>query len=268
VSEPAVLGARHPEVKRLRALLRDRSARDAERTFVLEGPNVIDGALDRGVALHAVYLGYGARAAFGRIVERVRNLDVPVVELKEGVLEKVGTTRTPQPVLAVAEHVTRPIGALRPDGLVLVAVGIADPGNLGTLLRSAEAAGAAGVVCTSNSVDVHNPKTVRSSAGALFGVTVVEEDDPMAVLATLGAGGRRRYATRAGAPMTYDAADLAHPCAVLLGNEAHGLDPVLTRAVDAVFSIPMAGVAESLNVAMAGTVVAFEAERQRRASSG
>ena len=68
--------------------------------------------------------------------------------------------------------------------------------------------------------------------------------------------------------MTYDAADLAHPCAVLLGNEAHGLDPVLTRAVDAVFSIPMAGVAESLNVAMAGTVVAFEAERQRRASSG
>ena len=104
-----MLGTRHPEVKRLRALLRDRSARDAERTFVLEGPNVIDGALDRGVALHAVYLGYGARAAFGRIVERVRDLDVPVVELKEGVLEKVGTTRTPQPVLAVAGHVTRPI---------------------------------------------------------------------------------------------------------------------------------------------------------------
>jgi RNA methyltransferase, TrmH family len=267
VSEPAVLGARHPEVKRLRALLRDRSARDAERAFVLEGPNVIGGALDRGVELHAVYLGYGARAAFGSIVERVRAHDVPVVELKEGVLEKVGTTRTPQPVLAVAGHVTQPFGALRADGLVLVAVGVADPGNLGTLLRSAEASGAAGVVCTANSVDVHNPKTVRSSAGALFGVTVVEEDDPMAVLATLGAGGRRRYATRAGAPMTYDAADLARPCAVLLGNEAHGLDPALNRAVDAVFSIPMAGVAESLNVAMAGTVVAFEAERQRRAST-
>jgi len=263
VSEPATLGARHPEVKRLRALLRDRGARDAERAFVLEGPKVIQGALDRGVALHAVYLGYGARAAFGHIVEQAHGRGIPVVELKEGVLEKVGTTRTPQPVLAVAEHVTKPLDALSPGGLVLVAVAVSDPGNLGTLLRSAEAAGAVGVVCTANSVDVHNPKTVRSSAGALFGVTVVEENDPMVVLASLGAAGRRRYGTRAQAPMTYDKADLAGPVAVLLGNEAHGLDAAVSRAVDAVFSVPMAGAAESLNVAMVGTIVAFEAARQR-----
>jgi RNA methyltransferase, TrmH family len=260
-----VLGARHPDVRRLRALLRDRSARDAEHAFVLEGPNVVTGALDRDAALQAVYLGYGARDAFRPLVERVRDRGIPVVELKEGVLEKVGTTRTPQPVLAVAEHVTAPMDALGRDGLVFVAVGIGDPGNLGTLLRSAEAAGVAGVVCTANSVDVHNPKTVRSSAGALFGVTVVEDNDPMAVLATLGAGGRRRYATRAGAPTPYDTVDLVSPCAVLLGNEAHGLDPALGDAVDAVFSIPMAGESESLNVAMAGSIVAFEAARQRRA---
>lgn len=266
MSEPATLGARHPQVKRLRALLRDRSARDAERAFVLEGPNVVSGALDRGVALQAVYLGYGAPAAFGQLVEHARARGIPVIVLKEGVLEKIGTTRTPQPVLAVAEHVTQPIEALGPDGLVLVAVGVGDPGNLGTLLRSAEAAGAAGVVCTANSVDVHNPKTVRSSAGALFGVPVVEANDPMSVLATLGAAGRRRYATRAQAPMTYDRADLAGPCAVLLGNEAHGLDPVVTQAVDGVFSVPMAGAAESLNVAMVGAIVAFEADRQRRAA--
>jgi TrmH family RNA methyltransferase len=261
-----VLGARHPDVRRLRALLRDRSARDEEHAFVLEGPNVVTGALDRGAPLEAVYLGYGARDAFGPLVERVRDRGIPVVDLKEGVLEKVGTTRTPQPVLAVAGHVTRPLADLAADGLVLVAVGVADPGNLGTLLRSAEAAGGAGIVCTANSVDVHNPKTVRSSAGALFGVTVAEEDDPMAVLATLAAGGRRCYATRSGATTTYDAVDLAAPSAVLLGNEAHGLDPELDEAVDAVFSIPMEGVAESLNVAMAGTVVVFEAARQRRAA--
>jgi len=262
-----MLGARHPEVRRLRALLRDRTARDAERACVLEGPNVVAGALDRGARLQAVYLGYGARDAFRPLVEGVRRLGVPVAELKEGVLEKVGTTRTPQPVLAVAGHVTRPLDALRPDGLVLVAVGVADPGNLGTLLRSAEAAGAAGVVCTANSVDLHNPKTVRSSAGALFGVTVAEEDDPMAVVERLHAAGRRCYATKAGATASYDAVDLVQPCAVLLGNEAHGLAPELEGAVDAVFSIPMAGAAESLNVAMAGTVVAFEADRQRRAAS-
>ena len=234
---------------------------------MLEGPNVVAGALDRGAPLEAVYLGYGARDAFRALVERVRGRDIPVVDLKEGVLEKVGTTRTPQPVLAVAAHGTRPLADLRPDGLVLIAVGVADPGNLGTLLRSAEAAGAAGVVCTAKSVDVHNPKTVRSSAGALFGVTVAEEDDPMAVLATLAAAGRRRYATRSGAPTAYDAVDLARPSAVLLGNEAHGLDPALDEAVDGVFSIPMAGAADSLNVAMAGTLVAFEAARQRRAAN-
>ena len=266
MSEPTVLGARHPDVRRLRSLLRDRSARDAERVFVLEGPNVVDGALDRGAELHALYLGYGARPGFQRLLERVEALGVPVVELKEGVLEKVGTTRTPQPVLAVAANVTRPIGALAPDGLVLVAVGVADPGNLGTLLRSAEAAGAAGVVCTANSVDVHNPKTVRSSAGALFGVTVAEEGDPMAVLATLAAAGRRCYATRAHAARAYDSVDLVTPCAVVLGNEAHGLDPAIEDAVDDVVSIPMTGPAESLNVAMAGTLIAFEADRQRRAS--
>ncbi len=146
-----------------------------------------------------------------------------------------------------------------PTGLVIVAVGVADPGNLGTLLRSAEAAGAAGVVCTGsaggNSVDVHNPKTVRSSAGALFGVTVVEEVDPMFVLSSLAARGRRTYATRPGAVMPYDAVDFSVPCAVVLGNEAHGLSPEVRHAVDGVFSIPMSGRAESLNVAMAGTVV-------------
>jgi TrmH family RNA methyltransferase len=267
VSEPTVLGARHPDVKRLRALLRDRGARDETRAFVLEGPNVVAGALDRGAALHALYLGFGARHAFRGLVERAEAGGVPVFELKEGVLEKVGTTRTPQPVLAVARHVTRPLADLPATGLVLVVVGVADPGNLGTLLRSAEASGAAGVVCTAKSVDVHNPKTVRSSAGALFGVTVAEEDDPMAVLATFGAAGRRRYATRADATIAYDAVDLARPCAVLLGNEAHGLDAALDRAVDEVFSIPMAGAAESLNVAMTGTVIAFEADRQRRTAT-
>jgi TrmH family RNA methyltransferase len=267
VSEPTVLGARHPDVRRLRALLRDGSARDEERVFVLEGPNVVTGALDRGAALSAVYLGYGARHAFRPLVERLDRLGIPVVDLKEGVLEKVGTTRTPQPILAVAGHVTRPLADLGPGGFVLVAVGVSDPGNLGTLLRSAEAAGAAGVVCTGKSVDVHNPKTVRSSAGALFGVTVAEEGDPMAVLATFAAAGRRRYATRAGAPATYDAVDLVRPCAVLLGNEAHGLAPAIEAAVDAVISVPMAPAAESLNVAMTGTVIAFEADRQRRAAA-
>jgi TrmH family RNA methyltransferase len=142
--------------------------------------------------------------------------------------------------------------------LVLVAAGVADPGNLGTMLRSAEAAGAAGLVTTAGSVDPWNPKCVRAAAGALARVRVAPDVDPaelrhlgVTLVGTAAAGGRAY--TEPGA--------LAAPLALVLGSEAHGLPADVP--VDRVVSIPHAGRAESLNVAMAATVLAFEAARQR-----
>jgi TrmH family RNA methyltransferase len=140
----------------------------------------------------------------------------------------------------------------------VVAAGVADPGNVGTILRSAEAAGAGAVVLTEGTVDAFNPKVVRASAGALFHVPVVG-DVPAADLALLGvpllgavaAGGR-----------AYDEAPLDQPCALVLGSEAHGLPPGLR--LDGLVTIPHRGRAESLNVAMAATVLCFEAARRRR----
>jgi TrmH family RNA methyltransferase len=251
----------------LRALLRDRKARAAEGAFVLEGPRVVAGALDRGVHLEAAYLGPGATRAFGPLVERLHEARTPVTELREGVLEKLGSTRTPQPVLAVARYETSTLEALTPRGVALVAVGVSDPGNLGTIVRSAEAAGVDGVVTCGNSVDVHNPKVVRSSAGAIFGVAVAEADDPVEVLEALAAQGRRRLGTGPTGGQPYDEADLASPCAVVLGNEARGLVPGALAGLDGFLTIPMAAGAESLNVAMAATVLCFEAQRQRRKAS-
>jgi TrmH family RNA methyltransferase len=259
-----VLGPRNAEVRRLRALLRDRRARVTEGAFVLEGPRVVEGALDRGVTLEALYLGTGAATAFAPLVTRARDKGTRIAELKEGVLEKVGTTRTPQPVLAVASSVVRPLGLVDGDGTVLVAVGVADPGNLGTILRSAEAAGADAVVTCGNSVDAQNPKAVRSSAGAIFGVTVVEGDDPVEVLDSLAAAGRRCVGTRPAGGEPYDATDLATQCSIVVGNEAHGLAPEVHQRLDGYVSVPMTTAAESLNVAMAATVLLFEAARQRR----
>jgi TrmH family RNA methyltransferase len=255
------LGARNPQVRRLRALLRERRVRTDEGVFVLEGPRVVEGAIDRGVVLEALYLGTGAATAFAPLVERVRLTDTSVDELSEGVLEKVGTTRTPQPVLAIARRVARSLGPVDGDGTVLVAVDVNDPGNLGTIIRSAEAAGADAVVVCGNSVDVQNPKAVRSSAGAIFGVPVMEADDPMEVLAVLRAQERRCLATVPTGGEAYDEVDLATSCAVMVGNEARGLGPL---AVDGLVSIPMTSRSESLNVAMAATVLLFEAARQRR----
>ena len=257
------LGARHPRVQRLRALHRDRHARAAERAFVLEGPRLVTAALDRGASLEAVYLGYRARRAFGPLVARLERSGVPVLDLREGVLERVGVTRTPQPVLGVARVPAASLTELPRAGDVLVAVAVADPGNLGTIIRSAEAAGVAGVVVADDSVDPYNPKAVRASAGAVLGVPIVEVADAVAAVDTLGTTGRRRVGTAAHGGRPVGELDPATPVALVVGNEARGLDDALTASLDTVVTVPMHGAADSLNVAMAATVVLFDLDRRR-----
>jgi TrmH family RNA methyltransferase len=256
------LGARHADVQRLRALARDRHARHTEHAFLLEGPRLLDAALERGAPLEAVYLGYGARTAFTPLVDRAVAAGIPVRDLREGVLEKVGTTRTPQPVLAVAP-MPAPTAELPADGDILVAIDVADPGNLGTIIRSAEAAGAAAVVVTAGSVDPHNPKVVRSSAGAVLGIPIVEHDDATAALDALHDQGRRTVGTAATGGRAYDTLDVTTPIALVVGNEAHGLAPDVQARLDDVVTIPMHTIAESLNVAMAATVLLFDLDRRR-----
>jgi TrmH family RNA methyltransferase len=151
--------------------------------------------------------------------------------------------------------------------LSLVLVDVADPGNAGTLLRAGEASGAAAVLFCGASVDPCNPKCVRASAGALFHLPVASGGEAVAVLERLGGAGVRRLATvvRDGTP--YDEVDLTGPVALVLGSEAHGLPAGLEALVDERCTIPMVGRSESLNVAMAGAVLAFEALRQRREGS-
>lgn len=263
-----LIGGRHPLAHRLKVLLRDRAARRGEGAFVVEGPRAIEAALDRDAELEAVYFGPLAAVAFPALYERIHARSIDTFELREGVLEKVGTTVTPQPILAVAPlraHAIADFEGLALDRPVLVCVQVADPGNAGTMLRSAEAAGMAGVVFCGGSVDPYNPKVVRASAGAMFGVSVMEADDPVEVLEALGAQGRRRLAARVSGGRSYDTVDLTGPVALVFGNEARGLDRDLP--VDEVITIPMAGSLESINVAMAATILCFESGRQARGGS-
>ena len=249
----------------MRALVRDPRARRDAGAFVLEGPRVVASALDHRAIVDTVYLAPAAERAFAPLLDRVRAAGVRVADLKEGVLDRVGSTVTPQPIVAVAPMRTSPLGELAPDGFVVVLVSIQDPGNAGTLLRSAEGSGAAGVVFCGDSVDAHNPKVVRSSAGAIFGTSLVEGDDPVKVLETLGAAGRQRLGTTATGGVAPEMLDLTVPLAFVLGNEAQGLAPEIGDELDGTITIPLAvPKVESLNVAMAGTVLCFEAARQRR----
>ena len=232
---------------------------------------MIDAALERDAEIIGAYLGHGATRSFPGVTERLERAGVPVHQLKEGVLEKIGTTRTPQPLLAVARFASTSLAGLvagAADGFVLVAVDVADPGNLGTILRSAEAAGAAGVVVAGAGVDVRSPKVVRASAGAVFGVPIVEAPDAAGALAALADGGIRTLAAvvRGGADPTD--VDLSGGSAIVVGNEARGLAPELAGHIDGTVTIRMAGSAESLNVAMAATVLCFEAARQQAENEG
>jgi len=254
-------------VKRLRQLIGRRAVRDREGAFVIEGPTLVGDALDAGATLECLFVGAhgNLRARVPPVVARAAAAGIPAYDLAPGVLERVAGTVTPQPVLAVARALDVALDDLAGASLVLVCVDIRDPGNLGTALRSAEAAGVGGIICCGGTVDVYNPKCVRASAGSLFHVRIVARGEPVEVLGRLGGWGLRRLGARADRGTPYHRADLAAPTALVLGNEAHGLPPAAASAVDGWVTIPMAGRSESLNVGMAAAVLCFEAVRQRSA---
>lgn len=213
---------------------------------MVEGKSLIDQAITAGWHLEAQFVAPGGEAV---------PASAPVYELGPNVIERVASTEAPQPVLAV--FATRPT-SMPPDAqFVVVAHGVADPGNAGTIIRSAEAAGADAVVFTPGSVDRYNPKVVRSSAGSLFRIPVIDAD-----LSDLAGFGLKVLATSSHRGQVYTDLDLTGPTAVVVGNEAHGVPD--DAPVDGWITIPHAGAAESLNVAMAATVLAFEVARQRR----
>jgi TrmH family RNA methyltransferase len=267
------IAARNPEMQTLRRLLRRRSARSEAGRYVIEGPRLVIEALDAGVAVEAVYVPADAADAEGdggdlaALAARCRDAGLRPRAVAAGVIDQVATTQTPQPALAIAVTARHELGDLlvAPEPLVVMLCDVTDPGNAGTLVRVAEAAGASGVVvCGRGAVDMTNPKVVRAAAGSSFRLPVVVDIEPADVLAALRAAGVRCVATAMSGRDDYDRVDLRGSVALVLGNEAHGLGDDVISAVDAVVRIPMRGGVESLNVATAGAVVAFEAARQRR----
>lgn len=264
LSAPGALGAHHPELRRLRTLLRDASTRRSEGACVVEGPRVLDAALARDARVECVYVGIDARDDARAAAERARSCGVAVREVASGVIGRISDVRTSSGVLALVTHSRATPAALDAGDVWLVATQVGDPGNLGTLVRAAEAAGAAGFGVGTGSVDPYNPKAVRASAGGVFGIPVVE-DDVVAMLDRLGARGVTRLGAAAhdGVPLA-DAPLGGAAVAIVLGHETRGLGDV---PLDGRVTIPLAGHAESLNVAMAGTVLLFDAAR-RRGSGG
>ncbi len=259
-----VLGPKNPRVRALRRLATQRRERRVQGVALVEGPTLVAEALANPETIGRIREIYTEHSLDRRDHQRADDASIPVTMLEPGVLDKVLDTVSPQPVVAIVEIAVATLEMLGADRPVLVLLDVRDPGNLGTLIRTAEASGCVGIVLAGNCVDPTNPKVIRSSAGSWLRTTMVEHADIFDVIDTLSAGGRPVLA----AALTDDAiemwqADLAG-AAILLGNEAHGLPADVVARADAAVIIPFDGPTESLNVGVAGALLAFEALRQRR----
>jgi len=272
-ASPVVARSTHPAVAAARKLRRRRE-RGRSGLLLVEGPNALAEAVGH---LEQVFLADTASTFSRAVAERCREAGVPVITVTAAVLAVLADAETPQGVVGVARRPTTDLAtvAARSD-LVVVLDAVADPGNAGTVIRTADAAGADGVVLTSGSVDPTNAKAVRASAGSLFHLPVVDEVTAADVAAACRGAGLRLVAATPDATTSYTDLWYADPTAIVFGNEAHGLSDEMVTHADATVSVPMArparlgyrGHAESLNLATTAAVVLFEIVRQRNRGSG
>lgn len=261
--------ARTPRVVAARRLRRRRE-RDETGRFLAEGPQAIREALDRPGVVQELFGTLSALDRHTAIVAAAERAGVPVSPVTDDGLAALAETVVPQGLVAVCDRVDVPLStALRqPPRLVAVLVEIRDPGNAGTVLRTADAAGAEAVVFAGHAVDPYNGKCVRASAGSIFHLDVVRAKDPVAVIAALHDAGLAVLAATGHGETDLDdlidAGGLSRPTAWLFGSEAHGLPAALAAAADARVRVPLHGRAESLNLAAAAAVCLYASARALR----
>ena len=257
------LAASNPRVKAARRLAR-RSERSAERLFLADGPKAVEGAL--GVAGCVVEV-FATPAAALRYADLLAAAGEPTL-VDDRAMAALSDSVTPAGVVALCRFVDVDLadladGPARPR-LWAVCVDVRDPGNAGTVVRTADAAGADAVVLAGTSVDPYNPKAVRATVGSLFHLPVALEPDPAAAVAAARAAGLTVLAADGAGEVDLFEADLSGPTAWLFDNEAHGLEPGLAALADSRVAIPLLGRAESLNLSTAAAVCLYASARAHR----
>lgn len=265
-----ITSLQNPRVKQL-VKLRDRRPRDEAEVFLVEGYREIHRALEKGVRLQELY--FAPEWFLGEneptLLDRAQKAGARLFELSKPAFAKVAYRERPDGLLAVAPQWRLSLDDLNLSAtpFILVVEAIEKPGNLGTILRSADAAGVDALVVCDPVTDLFNPNVVRASTGVLFSVPTVIADSAT-VRAWLRERGIRSVVTTPAATNLYTDTDLRGPIAIVMGSEQYGLSKAWLDEADARVRIPMAGQADSLNVAMATIITLFEAVRQRGAADG
>ena len=254
---------------KLAASLAEKKHRDALGAYLIEGPNLVREALQQGVRIQFIFTGAGAlnqQQEIQDILSLAEDSDSAVCVLSEDCFAKIATSQTPQPIMAVAEKRTWQMrDVFSPGGNVLVLDRIQDPGNLGTLLRTAEATGFAGALIVKGGADPYGPKAVRAGAGCVFRFPLLLCESPAEALDILAEQRKQVWTADMEGTPCYDA-ELAQNVAIVIGNEGNGADALFKENSGRV-TVPMAGQTESLNAGIAAAVLMYESLRQRAARS-
>lgn len=258
-----IASASNPLVKEA-LKIKERKAGD-RYNFLIEGQHLLEMAIDAKVQIRQVFFTTHYKSRGGALLERISEKGCEFIETTEHILSKLSDTETPQGILAVISYKAYDLRGvpLRSNPLIVVCDGIQDPGNLGTIVRTSDAFGAEAVVLLPGTCDPLVPKVVRASAGSVFNLPVLSVEADI-LFEWLRAKAIRLIVTEARAPRTICESDLLKPLAFVFGNEATGVSEDVRKKGDMSLSIPMAGKAESLNVAASAAICLYEAVRQRK----
>lgn len=257
-----ITGLQNPMVKAA-AELKQKKYRQQQGLFLAEGLRTVEEAVRYG-AVQSIFYTAIEDDRTRAVLEEAAAKQIKLVCVSDKVLKKITDTETPQGIIAVCEMRSKRLDDFLASGkMLLVLDRVTDPGNIGTMLRTADAAGVGGLLLLQGCADIYAPKTVRASMGSLFHLPVLSGlSEELLVQAARKAGYELLVTCLDGADNLYKA-DLQGRLAFVMGNEANGVSPALLAAADKRVFIPMQGRAESLNVAMAAGIVMFEALRQK-----
>jgi len=263
---PKLTSTAHPKIKALLDIKR-RKDRDKHSPFIIEGPHLIETAINSDSQINDVLFSasFSSKESGQKFLRRLSKHTKNIFEVSEHVIARIADTETTQGIIAVSACRSLSLEDLRPgaEALIVVIDGVQDPGNLGAIIRTSDAVAADAVVLLPGTCDAFMQKTVRSTAGSIFNIPVIDSD-LQSFLKWLRLNKIKLAVTSLDTERTVFEEHLEGPLALVFGNEAHGVCKEIRSAADLLLKIPIYGHAESLNVASAAAVCLYEAVRQRR----
>jgi len=251
------------QVKQICAYLKSAKDRKADKVFICEGRKMFMEAPNDWIKSVFVSENFLSTNTDKTITDKLNKVGFETVT--DEVFAKMSDTRTPQGILSLLDMPKHTLDEIvsRKNPFIMVLEDLQDPGNLGTIVRTAEGAGVTGIVMSKDTVDIFNPKTIRSTMGSIYRMPFIYVEDLIETVGILKEKGIKTYAAHLKGEEPYHAFDYRTPTAFFIGNEGNGLTDSLTKEADVFLRIPMEGQVESLNAAIASAVLMYETHRQR-----